>query len=68
MNFEDIRDFVRNNQKTCLCGNPLENNPIISYDHDGGIDLDGYEKKQWVYFACRRCGYDYAANKIVGLR
>lgn len=38
---------------------------IESYDHTGGIELEGYEKPQWVYFTCEGCNYQWSLWKLL---
>lgn len=33
--------------------------------HDGGIRVAGFSEKQWVFFHCQECGYDWALWKLV---
>ena len=45
------------------CGTAL--GPAQTYNHIGGIELKGYDKKQWVYFGCVKCDYDWALWKLL---
>jgi len=38
---------------------------IESYPHEGGIEVNGYSKKQWVYFTCPKCDYQWALHKLL---
>lgn len=38
--------------------------PIEHYDHSGGWPVKGFEKKQWLYRTCNRCGYQWAIWKL----
>lgn len=35
--------------------------------HDGGHRIVGYAEKQWVFFRCSGCGYDWSLRKITHL-
>jgi len=49
--------------KTCkICNGSL--GLIEHYDHDGGWLVDGFEKKQWLYRTCFKCGYQWAIWKL----
>ena len=49
----------------CLCGYRFKAGDVRCYPHSGGVDVDGFEGRQWVYFHCPRCGYDMALPKIL---
>jgi len=36
-----------------------------SYDHEGGVNVQGFNKPQWVYYVCTYCGYQWALWKIL---
>jgi len=38
---------------------------VEMYEHDGGVFVKESSKKQWVYFTCRRCGYQWALHKLL---
>ena len=70
----EIGDIVEKAQVECDCstwkyGNRrkvlLKGRNIESYDHDGGIPVQGFKEKQWVYVHCDACGYDWALWKIL---
>ena len=48
------------------CGTTL--GPAQTYDHEGGWKIEGYAKKQWVYFGCVKCDYDWALWKLLDRR
>lgn len=35
---------------------------IMMYEHDGGVKVEGEDKKQWVFFLCE-CGYQTSYKK-----
>ena len=52
------------------CGvcNPLvdlANLPFQGYEHDGGVQVKGFDKKQWVYVTCPQCGEKWAYWKLL---
>ena len=50
--------------KLNFCETPINSDPKM-YDHDGGVFIEGHEKKQWVYFECPRCNYQTSLVKIL---
>lgn len=52
------------NVTECSCGEPLETGDIRSYDHDGGYDLKGFGKPQWVYHECSKCKHQLSIRKL----
>lgn len=50
--------------KRCLfCGEPLPDK-ILHYDHDGGWDVLGFDKRQWLFIECDKCHYQWALWKL----
>ena len=49
-----------------FCETPIVASSVRSYDHSSGVEVDGFEAKQWVYFRCtkRKCGYDWSLVKL----
>ena len=39
--------------------------PVEMYEHEGGEFVEGYKEKQWVYFTCSHCNYQWALWKIL---
>jgi hypothetical protein len=37
---------------------------IENYDHNGGWNVEGFQRKQWLYKTCRKCGYQWALWKL----
>lgn len=68
------RDYLdRITKKHCDCSNwrhlgkepiDLSNLPVQHYPHSGGWIIAGYEKRQWLYVVCPRCGYQWALSKL----
>jgi hypothetical protein len=59
MKEEKIKKF----QFKCSCGNIITEEDAETYPHNGGIDL-GNPFKEWLYFHCSKCEYDWAWWKI----
>jgi hypothetical protein len=55
------------NLQNCFCGTPLNFGCLISYDHESGEKVPGFENPQWFYVHCLKCGYDTNIHKI-GIR
>ena len=34
------------------------------YEHHGGYEVDGYDKRQWLYVECPKCKYEWNLNKL----
>lgn len=49
------------------CGGKIPAANIHSYNHKGGIEIEGFNEKQWVYFHCVKCNYDWALWKLENL-
>ena len=56
--------IVQKNGECVSCGHPFDLDDIMTYNHNGGITVKGYDKKQWVYFHCKHCDYDSALWKV----
>jgi len=52
--------------KCTFCGRklPIRDSAIKMYPHDGGWNVNGYDKKQWLYIICPKCGYQWALWKL----
>jgi hypothetical protein len=48
----------------CMCGKRFCYGAIMSYDHDGGFAVPGFEKPQWFYIHCFECGYDMSITHL----
>jgi hypothetical protein len=35
------------------------------YEHDGGEWVEGQSTKQWIYFTCSRCGYQWSWKRLI---
>ncbi len=46
----------------CSCGSELSG--VESFDHDGGFEVPGYGRRQWIYSHCEACGRDIALGKL----
>ena len=43
----------------CKLGN------VEMYEHDGGDFVEGHKEKQWIYFTCKVCSYQWSLTKIL---
>jgi hypothetical protein len=43
--------------RTTNCVGPLE---LEWYEHEGGWEIEGSSKKQWLYTHCRSCGHQFS--------
>jgi len=67
MGLKEIGRIVEEKGFRCsFCNNPIKAVNIRSKDHDDGIWVKGFIKKQWVYFLCFRCFYEWSLSKILG--
>ena len=46
------------------CDTRIENQPLQSYEHHGGYQVEGFEQKQWLYVTCPKCKYQWSAVKL----
>ena len=65
MNLREIGEAVERLGFLCWCGEPIKAEHVHSYDHQGGIEVEGFANKQWVYATCPKCGYSWALWKIL---
>ena len=63
MKLEDYQKLLKG-KKCRWCGTPLEDLPIEHYDHDDGWEVEGFERRQWLYVVCPKCGYQWALWKL----
>lgn len=61
---EEIRQ-----KANCECWKKIGHGCILGkleyYKHDGGEFIEGIKEKQWVYFTCNRCHYQWSLSKIL---
>lgn len=64
---QEVRDFIDDNQIHCSCLKEILSGYNLKHyePHEGGIQLEGYPSKSWVYVHCDSCGYDWALHKLV---
>ena len=48
----------------CTCGETIDEDNIEMYPHNNGMEIEGMEKRQWIYIHCPSCGYDWALWKL----
>ncbi len=67
ISLEDIAKIVTDTGVFCInCnGYKYQTTDIESYDHGGGVPLEGFKSPQWVYFHCPRCDYKANLSKIL---
>lgn len=66
---ELVDKLIDDDSFDCLnCNHELYMSNSSNYDHDGGIFLVGYERKQWLYFTCSECKYQNAVGKLMAKR
>ena len=45
------------------CGTPLPR-AIKHYEHEGGWEVLGFQKKQWLFIECLNCEHEWSLNKL----
>lgn len=67
--YQEIADIIDRYHPLCTCGNIITGDDIRMYPHEAGIEVGclatGYTSKQWVYFHCDVCNYDWALWKLL---
>jgi len=61
----EIQDEVIKKKGKCSCGYRYQLGDIQWYEHSGGIMVKESPVPLWIYFNCRKCGYDTALWKIL---
>lgn len=56
---EDIKDQIEH-AKCRWCNTNFDFNNAEMYDHSGGLEIEGLDKRQWVFVHCPKCRYDWA--------
>jgi hypothetical protein len=49
----------------CFCWSALYGGTVEGYDHDGGVEVEGFKEKQWVYLTCTKCGHQWSFQHIL---
>ena len=62
MTLEDLAEEMRG-KKCRWCATPLTPN-IHLYDHDCGLEVEGFAQRQWCYVICPKCKYEWAFWKL----
>jgi len=65
MDLHQIANIIQKAGAKFFCGEPIHAGTVETYDHEGGVKVTGYEKLQWVYFVCPKCGYQMALWKLI---
>ena len=58
----DYRKLVK--KELCRWDNTQLPMTVLSYDHQDGYEVEGFEKKQWLYLRCVKCDYDWSLWKL----
>lgn len=48
----------------CSCGNVINLNHFLAYDHNGGYE-DKHNNKWWIFVECSKCKYQWSIDKIL---
>ena len=62
--FDFQSEILRLGGKCLSCGKEFQYGDIAWYEHPGGVEVKESPNKLWVYFECRKCGYQTALWKI----
>jgi len=66
MSLQEIAQHVVKKETACpVCQRKFRPGDINHYPHDGGWNICGFAKKQWVYFVCKACTITLNLNKIL---
>ena len=52
-------------KKCRWCGKDLGDELLEFYDHDGGFEVEGFDRKQWLYVTCPECEYQWSLSKLL---
>jgi hypothetical protein len=65
---EKIEEIRKRGSELCQCWKTRDKTCNLGrakmYEHDGGVYIKGKKERQWLYFTCSRCGYQWAWHKI----
>lgn len=62
---QELDEDVKKKEPDCrFCDGML--GAVESYDHDGGLKIEGYVKRQWVYWICMKCGQEWSHEHLLG--
>lgn len=50
--------------KCKFCSTELPVGCIEYYDHEQGWQVEGFQKKQWLYVTCKKCGHQWSLEKL----
>ena len=65
LDFTDLAERIEASGIRCRwCGAPITADIVLCYPHEGGVEVDGFDEKQWVYFRCTGCGCDWSLQKL----
>jgi len=63
--FDELVSLLVDKDAECGCGYIFTESDFHCYDHDYGVKLADFKRKQWVYAHCPHCDYDMALWKII---
>ena len=63
--YEELTEFLDLGMNCGFCSEPLHEEDIGMYDHDGGIPVMGHLINQWVYVTCRKCNHQWSWDKLL---
>lgn len=62
----EIGGLIGKEELHCDCGRVIQAGDVDRWGpHDGGIEIEGFAEKQWVFFHCAKCGYDWSLVKLL---
>ena len=69
LTLEDVGQFIEGAGCSCRwCHTPLRAKDVRNYPHPNGIKVKGLPEKQWIYFECSNCEYQWALWKLTSQR
>lgn len=74
MNINEIATIIDDARITCDCSGRykdpqtlfvIRGSTIKTRNHPGGVELVGFQERQWVWFECQGCKYEWALWKLI---
>ncbi len=62
MRIEDFEKLIEG--KVCRWCGELLPAKVEYYEHSGGLIVDGFAEKLWLYVTCTKCKYQWALRKL----
>jgi hypothetical protein len=67
--YEELKEIRYQGSRFCHChktvDSPCNLGAVEMYEHDGGEYVEGKKERQWLYFTCSRCNYQWALHKVL---